>query len=289
MKRRLAYIWYLPIGILSLVTACTERIEIELDSTYRRLVVEGAVTSDSVRHQVILTMSSNYFSNQPAPRISHALVELSFGGETLLLTERDGEPGCYETPLAFRGVPGTTYDLHISQVDVNSDGEEESYSASSTMPGGAELHEIELRYFQTPVVSGYQVQMFASHPLDQRDWFGFKLIKNSDLLTDSLVKYSVISDDLFDTGYFPGLPVGFLSDDNPREEVTPGDTITLEMDCIDQAYYYFVSDAQIEIAGYNPLFSGPPANVYSNIEGAQGIFAAYSIQRTSLIIPTGTQ
>jgi hypothetical protein len=157
------------------------------------------------------------------------------------------------------------------------------------MPGGAELHEIELRYFQTPVVSGYQVQMFASHPLDQRDWFGFRLIKNSDLLTDSLVKYSVISDDLFDTGYFPGLPVGFLSDDNPREEVTPGDTITLEMDCIDQAYYYFVSDAQIEIAGYNPLFSGPPANVYSNIEGAQGIFAAYSIQRTSLIIPTGTQ
>jgi hypothetical protein len=285
MKRTAAYIWWLPVGVLSLVTACTERFDIELDSTYRRLVVEGSVTSDSVRHQVILTVSSDYFYNQPAPRLSHARVEISFGDETLLLSERNGDPGCYETPVAFRGVPGTTYHLNISQVDVNEDGEEETYHASSTMPGGAELHEIELRYFQTPVVSGYQVSMYASHPLDQRDWFGFKLIKNSDLLTDSLIKYNVLSDDLFDTGYIPGLPVGFLSDDNPREAVNPGDMVILEMDCIDQAYYNFVSEAQLEIVGYNPLFSGPPANVSSNIDGAQGIFAAYSIQRTSLIVP----
>ena len=285
MKRIPAYLWWLPVGILSLVTGCTERIDIELDSTYRRLVVEGSVTSDSVRHQVILTVSSDYFYNQPAPRLSHARVELSFGGETLLLQERDGDPGCYETPVAFRGVPGTTYRLDISQVDVNEDGEEETYHASSTMPGGAELHEIELRYLQTPVVSGYQVSFYASHPLDQRDWFGFKLIKNSDLLTDSLMKYGVLSDDLFDTGYIPGLPVGFLSDDDRREAVNPGDTVILEMDCIDQAYYDFVTEAQLEIVGYNPLFSGPPANVSSNIEGAQGIFTAYSIQRTALIVP----
>jgi hypothetical protein len=127
--------------------------------------------------------------------------------------------------------------------------------------------------------------MHASHPPEKRDWFGFKIRKNSDLLTDSLSKYSVISDELFDSGYFPGLPVGFLSDDDPREAVQPGDTVTLEMNCIEEVYYNFVTEAQLEIAGYYPLFSGPPSNVTSNMDnGALGIFAAYSIQRYSLVV-----
>lgn len=279
------YLRWLPAGAMILVSACTERIDIELDSTYRRLVVEGAVTTDSVRHQVMLSLSSDYFSNQPSPGLSEASVTLSFNEETLVLEELENEPGRYETAFAFRGVPGTTYILEISQVDVDEDGVEESYRACSTMPGGAELHEIVLKHFQTGVASGYQVTMYASHPVEQRDWFGFKLIKNSDLLTDSLMKYSVLSDDLFDTGYFPGIPVGFLSDDEPREAVYSGDTVILELDCIDQAYYNFVTDAQLEMVGYNPLFSGPPANVSTNIEGGQGIFTAYSIQRTFLIVP----
>ena len=105
--------------------------------------------------------------------------------------------------------------------------------------------------------------------METRDWFGFKLSRNGDLLTDSLHKYSVLSDELFDTGYFPGFPVGFLSDDDPREAVHPGDTISLEMDCIEKDHYDFVTQAQLEIAGYFPLFSGPPSNVVSNIDNAE--------------------
>ncbi len=65
----------------------------------------------------------------------------------------------------------------------------------------------------------------------------------------------------------------------------PGDTVTLELNSIDQAYYDFVGDAQLEIWGNNPLFSGPPANVRSNIDNdAIGIFTAYSIERASAIV-----
>jgi hypothetical protein len=105
------------------------------------------------------------------------------------------------------------------------------------------------------------------------------------MLTDSLSKYSVLSDDIFDSGYFPGLPVGFLSDDDPRQAVHPGDTITFELNCIDEFYYNFVTEAQLEINGNYPLFSGPPANVVTNLDNdAQGIFTAYSIQRISAIM-----
>jgi hypothetical protein len=268
-----------------LASACTEQIDIELDSTYARLVVEGELTSDSVKHFVLLSITSNYFSNKPSPPVQDAVVELSFGNETMQLIENETIPGRYETPYAFRGAIGTTYDLDISQLDVNQDGEEERYHASSTMAGGTELEKIELKYYQNPVVSGYTVFMYGHHPPEQRDWFGFKLYKNSELLTKSLEQYSVLSDELFDDGYFPGLPVGFLSDDESDEVLYPGDTVTFELNCIEEAYFNFVSEAQLEIAGNFPLFSGPPSNVISNIDnGAMGSFTAYSIQRYSVLV-----
>lgn len=273
----------IALGILG--SSCSERIEIELDSTYARLVVEGAISSDPVKHYVNLSITSDYFSNRPAPAVMDALVELSFGEKTIQMIENEEQAGLYETPYAFPGVIGTTYRLDISQVDVNQDGVEEHYHASSTMPGGPELLFTELKYYPAPFASGHTLFMHASHPPEVNDWFGFKLIKNSDLLTDSLYKYSVLSDEIFDSGYFSGLPVGFLSDDDPREAIYPADTITLELNCIEEAYYNFVTEAQLEIAGYYPLFSGPPSNVVSNIDnGALGIFTAYSIQRYSLVV-----
>ena len=273
------------ITAVMLASACTEQIDIELDSTYARLVVEGELTSDSVNHYILLSITSNYFSNRPSPKVQDAVVELSFGNETMQLLENETIPGRYETPYAFKGAIGTTYDLDISQLDVDQDGEEERYHASSTMAGGTELEKIELKSYPTPAGSGYAVFMYANHPPEQRDWFGFKLYKNSDLLTDTLYKYSVLSDELFGDGYFPGLPVGFLSDDDPREALHPGDTVTFELNCIEEAYFNFVSEAQLEIAGNFPLFSGPPSNVISNIDnGAMGSFTAYSIQRYSVIM-----
>jgi len=277
-------VYTLSLLAILLMVSCSERIDIELDSTYRRLVVQGAVTSDSVRHRVMLTTSSDYFANMTSPRVSGAVVEISFDNQTYTLAENNFYPGLYETPVAFRGMIGTTYELHISQVDVDEDGQSEEYHAESTMAGGAELDHIELRYFSTPIIDGYQVLMWASHPVEQKDLFGFRIRKNSVLLSDSLSNYTTFSDDLFNSGYLPGFPVGFLSDDDPRQRVYPGDTVTFELESIDQAYYDFVNDAQLEMVGNIPLFSGPSANIRSNISnGGMGIFAAYSIQRASTI------
>ncbi len=276
---------FVLITALLLTSACTEQIEMDLDSTYARLVVEGVITTDSINHYVLLSITSDYFSNRPSPKVQDAVLELTFEDETMQLIENETIPGRYETPYAFRGTIGTTYDLTISQLDVNQDGEEEHYHASSTMAGGSELEKIELKYYPTPVFPGYTVFVYLYHPIESRDWFGFKLIKNSDILTDSLYKYSVVSDEFFDTGYFPGLPAGFLSDDDPRQAVHSGDTVTLELNCIEEAYYNFISEAQLELAGNFPLFSGPPSNIVSNIDnGALGTFTAYSIQRYAVIV-----
>lgn len=280
------------IGLVLLLAgsvSCTEIIDIELDSTYQRLVVYGTVSEDSVHHQVRLSLSSDYFSNVPSPRISGALVELETAGRFIPCIEHDSIPGLYLTDEAFRGVPGQNYTLHISRLDVNEDDSEENYMAQSEIPVGAQLDSIKVIYYQSPFVSGYQIFMYALDP-PERNWYSFKIWKNHELLTDTLSKYFIQTDDFFNGTYVYGLPVGFLIDDNPREAAQPGDTITVELNAIDQAYYDFITDAQLEIAGNNPLFSGPPANVSTNINnGAQGIFAAYSVQRVSAIITKENQ
>jgi hypothetical protein len=287
MNKNLTYgkIILLALLLAGLPLACTELVNVELESNEPQLVVEGSVTTDSVRHQVQLTVTSDYYSNKPPAGYSGAVVELLFNDEILLLEESGSLAGLYETPFAFRGIPGTTYNLDINLVDLKQNGEFESFQASSTMPGGAELDYIEIEHYQTSILSGYVVFMYASHLPYQRDWFGFKLIKNGMLLTDSLSNYLVMADDLFDDGYFPGLPVGFLNDNDPNQSVYPGDTVTLQLDCIDQTYYDFIAGARLEIVGNYPIFSGPPANLKTNLtNGAFGIFTAYQVLRSSVVL-----
>ena len=67
--------------------------------------------------------------------------------------------------------------------------------------------------------------------------------------------------------------------------LVPGDTVTVELNNMGKEYFGFLQEAQAELRGSNPLFSGPPANVKGNISnGAIGFFAAYSVSRASATV-----
>jgi hypothetical protein len=268
-----------------LPVSCTEVIEIDLDSTYRRLVVYGTVTNDSIRHEVRLTTTSDYFSNEPSPKIRNASVDLEFDGQRMRMEPVDTIPGTYRAPAAFRGMTGTNYTLLVSGVDEAENGITGNYSASTTLPEVPVLDSISIAYFQSPFVSGYQVFMYALDP-PAKNYYGFRLMLNGIILTTRLSDYTVQTDDFFNGTYIYGLPVGFIADDDPGGPARPGDTVTFELNHIERAFYDFVIDAQLEILGNNPLFSGPPANIRTNIDNdGMGIFAAYAVNRVSAIIP----
>jgi len=177
------------------------------------------------------------------------------------------------------------YNLNIQQVDIDGDGQEENYQAESSMESGAYLSQISLKYFPTPILNAYLISMSGFHRKYERDWFGFKVWRNSDLLTDTLNKYTTFNDDLFDDGGFNGFPIAYLDDSDPRQALEPGDTVTLQMEHLSEFYYLFINDIMLEGVGNYPLFTGPSANVRTNISnGALGIFAAYSISRASVIV-----
>jgi hypothetical protein len=261
---------------------CTERIDLELDSTYTRLVVEGFITNDTTAHWIRLSETSDYFRNETAPAVTGADLALDDGEQLHTLTESDTMPGWYLTSPDYHGVPGRTYTLIIRNVDINKDGEFEEYTAASTMKPVNPVDSIKIEWFDT-FFSGYQVKVWAWDSPDP-DWYAFKVWKNGVLVTDTLYELIVQSDEFFNGNYTHGIPSQFLSTDKPEEVVEVGDTITFEINGITEEYYNYIIEAQSQVGPQTPLFSGPPANIRTNFEnGAIGFFEAYSVNYSSTI------
>jgi hypothetical protein len=132
--KKLVYI--IPVVFL-VINACTERIDIPLDSSFTRLVVDGMITTDTTTHYVRLTKTTNYYYNEAPPPVTGATVEISDdAGNTQSLTEE--EPGQYATSQHFAAIQGRTYTLRIELAEsING---QNSYIASSFVPS---IHSID--------------------------------------------------------------------------------------------------------------------------------------------------
>ena len=286
--KNVSYILKLIISLSQILSACTEKMSVDLDDSYVRLVVYGEITNIHGVHSIRLTSSADYFSNKPAEGVYGADVSIfdESNKNEYRLRENLILPGVYETNSFFSGIAERTYRLQIENVDINNDGIMESYSATSYLPPVAGIDSIKLAYITNSFLSGWQVLLFAMDPADRKDFYVFKVYRNSDLLTDSLSEYYFRNDDLFNGNYTNGIVSQFLNDKKSNEKVKHGDTITFELNGITQDYFTFLIEAQTEISPKTPLFSGPSSNVKSNISNnALGYFTAYSLKRASIRVP----
>lgn len=270
--------------LLAILSRCTERIEIDVDSSYARLVVEGYISTDTTQHKVRLTRSGDYFYNQPAQPVSGAIINLSDGDNIVTLSESNENPGQYLTDPDYFGIPGKTYTLTISQVDIDNNGEPEEYTASSKLMPLNSIDSIHLENWKGTDFNIYAILVFAQDP-PVKNFYAFKALRNGILITDSLHEIIVQDDVFFNGNYANGIPAQFMDQSEKDEIILPEDTITLQINGITEEYYNFILEAQDEIFFQTPIFSGPPANISSNISnGALGFFAAYSVVRSSVVL-----
>ena len=114
-----------------------------------------------------------------------------------------------------------------------------------------------------------------------------KAYKNGVLLTDSTYECTNFADNTgFEGKYYDGFSVYFLDYNKLDERVVKGDVITLEMEGITGEYKDFLVGFITEYQPKIPLFSGPSANVSTNIipsDMAVGFFNAYSCSRSSAV------
>lgn len=275
MKANNIYRILLLLAMVSLLaSSCTERIDIELDDTYTRLVVEGGITDEPGPHVISLSLSGSYYENAEPRMVEGATVTISDGENIFFLSEQ--EPGKYYTDASVSGVAGKTYSLQITDVEIN--GEVEEYSAECKLQQVAPIDSVGVSF--EPSWEVWQVLLYALDP-PSRDFYMFRTFVNGVLQTDTIDEYVVTADDFFNGNYTYGIMVQWVDEMNAG----PGDTILLEMSRITEEYAEFIWDVQ-EQSGYNtPMFSGPPANIRSNISnGAIGFFYASSVVRKATII-----
>ncbi|MCK9422671.1 MAG: DUF4249 domain-containing protein [Bacteroidales bacterium] len=259
-----------------LIAACTEKINVNLDSTYTRLVVDGNIASDTATYQIRLTKTADYFFNEPVPPVTRASVFLSDGENIFPLAEtKPGISGIYSTDSTFVGKKDKTYTLHIDLSEPISG--ESAFDAICKLNHVTHLDSIGTVFEPDWGKEGiWKIKLWAQEPGNEVNYYLFNLYRNGKLLTDTITK-KVVSDDKFYNGsYMNGVDVIYLNNAHKWETINPGDTIILQMSGITEEYYNFIM--QVQQSGLNiPFFSGPPANVKGNIDhGGIGFFAAYS-------------
>jgi hypothetical protein len=266
--------------LIPLFSRCTETIDLDLKSTTQRLVVEGMITDDPHMCYLRLTESVPFMIDSASPNVSDAKVSILDGYQTIEFREVSGNPGYYVAPSDFEGIPGRTYELSISGVDIGGDGEKERYEASCYMPFVNRPDSIDLVYDNSWEV--WKVLLYASDNTDTEDYYLFRLLKNGTLISDNISEYSVVSDKFFEDGRADGIWVQSIDVETEDQDFQEGDIITLEMCGITKEYYKFIQAVQRENRKQYPLFSGPPANAPGNISNnALGFFPAFSVSYKS--------
>lgn len=281
MKKTNIYLMFL--GLILGFSACTERIEVDLDDSFTRLVVEGNLTTDTMPHQIKLSQTSSYYYNQEAPKVRAAQIRITDDlGNTVNLTEI--EEGIYQTPENYFGLIGRTYDLRIDLS--NEIGGASIYEASSKLEAVAPIDSIRMEYnTQFGEEAFWIVKLYALDPAGVENFYLFNVYKNGSLMTDTLQKVSFTDDQLFDGNYTYGIGVSYFNNPVGDESFLIGDEVVLQMGGITKGHFTFLSNLNEATSFQNPLFGGPPANVVGNINnGAFGYFSAYSVSYSSIIL-----
>jgi len=264
-----------PLFILAL-HSCTERIDIKTDESFQKLAVEGYVTAQI--QYVRLTKTSGYFSQEAPEPVREALVTVSDSINIYSFSESADQPGYYTPENTIPTKTGNKYKLTIDLKN-KIGGETHFESEEATMPGFSGSID-SIRTIWRGQFDRWIIKLYAYEPPGP-DYYMFSAQRNGIWVTDSLSRIGLTDDRLVDGQYLPGIYVLSLYQD----ELEVGDTVTLFTSSITHDYYRYLDEARQELAPKAPLFSGPPANVRSNISnGALGYFAVYSSVATTSVI-----
>ena len=268
---------FLPIIFYS----CTARIDIKTNDTEPRLVIFGTISGDTIRHSVRITRSTGYFSNEPPPPISNAVVTISTENEIFTLHE-DTIPGIYFTD-SIAGKCGETYTLDV-WLDFDSDGTTEHYQATSTMPTGPRVDSI---FLSSMVINDFPILWLYGEVFSGTDNnFCIYTAKNNE--EEGLFDYfAIFSQDMI-IMVGNAYPLPYFA----RGGVHVGDTVNFRVDNLSNNYAAFLQQASDEMSVKTPFFSSPPAEVITNIKcldsniKVSGFFAAYNRGKDMITIST---
>lgn len=248
--------------LLPAIISCQKVVDLKLKDASGQLVIEANVTNTNTQ-TVKLSRNVAFTSTNNYPAVSGAVVTVSDQtGKIYQLIE--GAAGVYSLSQ-FRGISLTNYNLNVQ-----TDGK--TYTASSTMPARVSLDSIFAKNNEFNSKQRY-ISVAYADPAGVKNQYRFVMYVN-DVQVNSVFAYN---DDLTDGRYVNAQLRQFDID------IYPGDTVKIEMQCIDPAIYAYWESLQQQQGngpggGVTP--SNPPTNLTNN---ALGYFSAHTTQTRTLI------
>ncbi|MBV6456012.1 MAG: hypothetical protein LMBGKNDO_00891 [Bacteroidales bacterium] len=273
--------------LLPLLAGCTEAITLRSEDMEPRLVITGTLSTVTEYQVIEISSTAPYFGKDMPVNLNATEVRLN--GEKLA----NDAPGIYSMGQEFAALEGETYLLEV-WIDYDRDGQDEYYTATTTVPY---VHTLESLVLRSLIPSGNDtpfVLIAGFQDTPGEDYYGGALWINNVLYSNRILRYYIHTlNDYTQDGEFLRYPVpewfitkSLVWDNGETFDLYAGDVLTLELQTLSREYYKFLEEAKIEKNQQFPLFSGPRGNVTGNITGgALGIFGSYASSRKSVTLP----
>ncbi|HXA01743.1 MAG TPA: DUF4249 family protein, partial [Cytophagaceae bacterium] len=170
------------------LSSCEKVLNVDLNASNPNVVIEGLITDKPGPYIVKVTMTADYYQNQPPPAVSNALVIISdnIGNiDTLIQTS----PGVYKTKT-ITGVKFRTYTL---TVNING----KIYSAISTLPDLYPVDSLGYTYYAKRDIlhhKGYYPLAYSVVPQNVENYYLWKFFRNDTLLNSKRQEIWVADD-----------------------------------------------------------------------------------------------
>src|SRR6185437_9592108 len=258
-----------PCLLTAALFSCTKVIDLKLDSNAGELDIEANITNLDTVQEIYLRTNVPFSADNQYPPVSHAIVTATDDdGSRYTFTET--RPGEYASP-AFAGIAGRTNRLQV-QVDT------QQYVATSTMPPLVRMDSLtdKNRPLNRPQDGRDQkvISVYFQDPAGIPNQYRFIEWVN-EVQVNSVFAYD---DQLTDGRY---VTLELLEQDI---DIYAGDTVRVEMQCIDQPMYtyWFALESQ-QANNFNG--AAAPANPPTNISPETlGYFSAHTTQTLTLIV-----
>lgn len=256
--------------VSTFLTSCVKEIELELNDSEPKLVVEALVTDNIEPFKVKLTLLSPFFDQSGEKYVTNAQVYIydDLGNwDTLTYTQN----GVYATPINQQGVPGRTYTMIAVYNGVE-------YTATETMQPKSYIDTVSYIYNEGSafIDEGYNVILNFQEDGSYTNYYRFSFYKNDTLQTDPF-KYFVVDDVPVQGNYIAAqVPYNYQ----------PGDSARVILQNITSKYYLYLTaiSTQIQSSGgpFDPIPANPPTNINN---GALGFFAVVAKDEMTIVLP----
>ena len=251
------------VGLITL-TSCTKVIDINLNDTAPKLVIQGNMTNVSDTTTVTISKTINFSQDNIFPSVSGAVVTIKDGNSGIISTLNETSLGTYRA-FNLKGIIGHTYSLYVSINGAN-------YTSTSAMPKQVPLDSITFQHnkgFGRNVIS--PMPNFKD-PANVNNYYQFE-----ELVNGRHINRIFVFDDRISDGKYIARQLF-----NDSSYIALGDMVELEMKCINKNVFEYFK----QLSGLDPTNGQPtsPANPVNNIVGGcLGYFSTYTSQKMRAI------